>query len=423
MPLRLPQKQASKILRLLGNKAGDDSADPWQRAAAALERTARQALDRYDSIVHSAFSPECLTVLISRACPMACSYCFTGSDKTSSVILEDDCFERAARCVVENCRLKGKDFVLVIHGGGEPTVHLDKVKRFHSLARSLTREHDVGFFSYIATSGLFSEEDAAWLGRNFSRVGISCDGPPQYQDRQRPRAGGAATSAWVEKSARIINREGGRLSMRVTVTPASLDGLELIVRYGREVLGIADIRVEPVYRQSREGFSPSDAKRFVEAFAAAQKLAQRLGGRLDLSGARTREIHGPYCQLFRNVLQLNPDGTLSSCFLAMDGEDPRIIGHSKSRDGVLSLEEDLIRSLSKKLAFTPPSCRGCVNRVHCARNCPDECQLDSGESQGRGETGPQSEGFRCLVQRGLTEHWIMENAVTLPLSSEDEREG
>jgi radical SAM protein with 4Fe4S-binding SPASM domain len=227
----------------------------------------------------------------------------------------------------------------------------------------------------------------------------------------------------VEQSARIINREGGRLSMRVTVTPASLDGLELIVRYGRETLGLTEIRIEPVYRQSHNGFSPFHAERFVTVFLQAQKLAQSLGCRLALSGVRPLEIHGAYCQIFRNVLQLNPDGTLSSCFLAMDEGDPRIIGHALNQDGSLSMKKDVIRFLSEKLAITPERCRDCVNRLHCARNCPDQCPLESSGNHVNREKDPEIEGFRCRVQRSLTEHWIMENAVPWPLSSADEGEG
>jgi sulfatase maturation enzyme AslB (radical SAM superfamily) len=349
---------------------------------------------------------------------MACSYCFSGSDKTSPVVLEDELFLQAAGWVVENCRPKGKDFVLVIHGGGEPTVHMEKVKRFHGAARSLARHHDVGFFSYIATSGLLSREDAVWLARNFSRVGLSCDGPPLYQDRQRPRAGGGATSAGVEQSARIIGAEGGRMSMRATVTPDSLDGLESIVRYGREALGIRDIRVEPVYRQERSGFVPADARRFVESFLRARKLADTLGVDLGFSGARPREIHGPFCQILRNVLQLNPDGTLSSCFLAMEEGDPRIIGRARGRGGRLSVRRIALGSMTGRLALIPARCLDCVNRVHCARNCPDKCPLDAREGRERDGRGAKAEGFRCRVQRALTEQWIMDNAVDVPLPAE-----
>lgn len=417
MPVRVAKKDAAKIVRSFGNKAGSSGADPFERAAAALERAARRALDEYDSAVHSPFSPECLTVLISRACPMTCSYCFSGSDKRSAAVLDDGTFLRAARWLVRNCRQKGRDFVLVIHGGGEPTVHMEKVRRFHSEAQALAREHGVGFFSYIATSGLLSPGEAAWLGRNFSRIGLSCDGPPRYQNRQRPQAGGAVTSAWVERSARIINTEGGRLSMRVTVTPGSLDGLESVVRYGKDTLGILDIRVEPVYRQARGGFTPADSPRFVQAFLRARKLAQTLGVRLDFSGARPREVHGAFCQIFRNVLQLNPDGTLSSCFLAMEEGDPRIIGRSKGRDGVPKIRRGTLRSLAAKLALAPRRCLDCVNRVHCARDCPDQCHLEGPEGQGRGGRDAEGGGFRCRVQRGLTEQWIIDNAVPTPLPS------
>jgi len=418
MPVRVAKKDAAKIVRSLGKKGGGGVADPFERAAAALEGSALRALRQYDSAFHSSFSPECLTVLISRTCPMACSYCFSGSEKRPTAVLDDETFLRAARWLVKNCRRKGKDFVLVIHGGGEPTVHMEKVRRFHCEAQALAREHGVGFFSYIATSGLLSPEDAAWLGRHFSLVGLSCDGPPRYQNRQRPRAGGAGTSDWIERSARIINREGGRLSMRVTVTPSSLDGLESIVRYGKNTLGIVDIRVEPVYRQARGGFSPADSPRFVRAFRRAAKLARDLGVHLDFSGARPREVHGAFCQIFRNVLQLNPDGTLSSCFLAMEEGDPRIIGCSKGRDGGLGIKRNSLRTLAEKLPLSPARCLDCVNRVHCARDCPDQCYLDGREGQSRAGRIAEGGGFRCRVQRALTEQWIFDNAVPLPSAAQ-----
>ena len=37
-----------------------------------------------------------------------------------------------------------------------------------------------------------------------------------------------------------------------------------------------------------------------------------------MSGTRLDEIHGPYCNILKGVLQVTPDGTISNCFLTVD---------------------------------------------------------------------------------------------------------
>jgi uncharacterized protein len=418
-PIRLPRAQAAGVVRHFGEKAAGGRGSPWRREADALERAARRAARRYEALLRTEYSPVCLTAILTTECRMACRYCFATPSGRGGDVLAERTFRLAARQVAANCRRRGKDFVLVLHGGGEPTIHMDLVRRFHAIARMSARDAGAGFFSYIATSGVMSDEDASWLGRRFSRVGLSCDGPPSIQDRQRPRRGGGTTSDRVERTARIIRREGGDLSMRATLTPASLPRLEAIVRYGRERLGVTDIRAEPVYRQPGRGFAPRSAGRFVDMFIRAQKLARELGGSLSLSGARPEEVHGPYCQAFRDVLQLNPDGTVSACFLAMMEGDPRIIGRIGVAAGSWRPRADVLRPFSAKAASVPPRCVDCVNRLHCVRECPDRCPLEPPEIR-RG-SADEREGFRCRVQRRLTEHWIIENArLAAPFLAEGE---
>ncbi len=416
LPVRLRRKGADRLIRIFRAGAGKEGGTPWGLAADALERAASRAAVRYEEILRTDFSPVCLTAIQSRDCPGACTYCFAGSGKGGGGLLDEETFLRAARRVGDNCRRRGKDFVLVMHGGGEPTAHMGRLKRFHALARAIARDAEVGFISHVATGGVLSEGDAAWLGGHFSSIGLSCDGPPEIQDRQRPLGGGKPTSARVARSARIMRDAGCRLSMRATITPETYEELGAIVRYGREILGVADIRAEPVYGQPGLGFTPESADRFVEAFRSAEALARGLGCSLSLSGARPLEIHGPYCQIHRDVLQLNPDGTISACFMAMSAGDPRIIGRIRPGKRTQTIRKILLAGLSKTLADVPPRCAGCVNRWHCVRDCPDRCPLE-GESVPSGRPGsrPPAEGFRCRVQRRLTESWIIENA--RPVSS------
>jgi hypothetical protein len=185
-----------------------------------------------------------------------------------------------------------------------------------------------------------------------------------------------------------------------------------IVEYLGEGLGIRIIRLEPMYAGGRGrngGFAPSHAEAFVRHFQGAERTARRIGCRLQLSGVRSDELHGPYCNVLRDVLQLTPDGTASACFLCTDGrhpdQAPLVIGRLNPESGDFVLDEERIGSLRRMAAAVPQECEGCVNIYHCARDCPDACLLLGG-----GEGTTCHGGFRCRVQKLLGESRILAGA-------------
>jgi len=78
--------------------------------------------------------------------------------------------------------------------------------------------HDVEPFRYVATNGIMAEEKAAWLARHFDLIGLSCDGPADIQNSQRPRWNGKGTSHIVERTAHVLREEGVEFQVRTTIT-------------------------------------------------------------------------------------------------------------------------------------------------------------------------------------------------------------
>jgi radical SAM protein with 4Fe4S-binding SPASM domain len=213
----------------------------------------------------------------------------------------------------------------------------------------------------------------------------------------------------VERTARILVGTGVDLSARVTVTPASMRYQSEIVEYLGGGLGIRKLRLEPMYqgRTDRDdGFEPAQADEFVRYFLVARRVARRIGCHLQLSGVRTAEVHGPYCNVLRDTLQLTPDGTATACFLCTDGrnpcEAPMVLGRVDPESGEFVLDEERISTLRRMAATIPARCQQCVNIYHCARDCPDVC-LTLGEETDATRQG----GFRCRVQKLLGESWIL----------------
>jgi sulfatase maturation enzyme AslB (radical SAM superfamily) len=249
-----------------------------------------------------------------------------------------------------------------------------------------------------------SEKKAAWLARRFDLVGLSCDGPTDIQNEQRPLWGGGATARNVEQTAHILQAEGQRVHVRATVTRESVQRQAEITEYVCEKLKPEEIHMEPVYTGGRAGvemgLGPLEAMDFVDHFLEARRNAQVCGVKLVYAGCRLDQLHGPYCNVSREVLNLVPGGVATACFKVTDGKQARArgmsIGEWEGQSGRFVIDQDRVRELQRWLISTPIQCEDCFNQYHCARECPDGCSLGTG-SVVEGSSG----GFRCQVQKGI----------------------
>ena len=382
-----------------------------EAAAAHLLEKARNALDLRRRLLEQPFEPECLTLVPVAACNLDCQYCYSRSARSAgrAGIIDEAAASAAADLVAENCRKKGLPFNLAVHGGGEPTLFFELLERLVGLTGSTAARHGLGWTGYLAFNGLVSEKQARRLAALINRAGLSCDGPPDIQNRQRPAPSGQPSSRRMERAARAFIEAGGALAARSTITPATRDRQVEIVEYLVMELGVRDIRFEPVFVAGEQGFAPDDARAFASGFLAARARAASLGAALSYSGVRLDELHGPFCETSRNVLRLVPGNWASACFLppevhGLTGSGLKIGGLDNL--GRLVMDERGINHFRRTAERLPDECRNCFISYHCSRGCPDHCSAFPG-------TSPAG-GFRCRVNRILARDLIREAALGLP---------
>ena len=325
------------------------------------------------------YRPTCLMLYSALDCNLSCSYCFAKAARQEGVRLSKELILAAAREVAANCREKGEPFTAVFHGGGEPSLD-PRLPDLLADLQWICKKADVPFRSYIATNGIMDPEKARWIRAHFDMVGISADGPPELQNRQRPLRNGSESFRILERTINNISRDPEDLSFRVTVLPENFRRIPEIAAYCAEKFGAEEIHVEPVYHQH---ISADLADDFCDSFLKAQAETP---ARIVCSGTRIREVHGRYCQIFRQVLHLVPPAGTSACFAVSSQEE----AEEKQMDTVP--DEALFERLSRE----DPGCEHCFNRFHCARGCPDVCPASSCDV---GDTG----SFRCRVSRRLAE--------------------
>ncbi|MFH1136959.1 MAG: radical SAM protein [Pseudomonadota bacterium] len=383
-----------------------------------LRARAGEALDRRRRLSERPYQPECLTVVLTDACRFACEYCYSrmsrsagpGAGPTEAQVAA------AAALAAENSRERGGPFRLVVHGGGEPTLDFHLLEKVVRLTRALAGRRGLDWTGYIATNGFLSTSRAAGLARMFDRVGLSCDGPPDIQDRQRPLASGRPASRVLERTAQILAESGIELSARATITPRSFRRQVEIVEYLCSGLKIRDIRFEPVFGAGKAGFEPDLAEEYAANFLAARRQAARLGGNLSQAGVRPEEIHGPFCEVSRNVLRLVPGGWASACFLfpgvhGLTAAELKI-GAPDPISGRFLIDANAVAALGRAADRIPSACRDCLNIFHCSRGCPDRCPVSP-------RPGPDPGGdFRCRLNQALARAMILEAAARLPEAGE-----
>ena len=343
-------------------------------------------------------------------CNLACRYCysFPADENKTRETLTKTALRQAARIVAENSQSLGKPLTLVFHGGGEPTLHHKQIDLFLDEVSITADDLGVDTFFYIATNGIISTRVADWLSRRFDLVGLSCDGPADIQDQQRPTKNGTATSAQLERTARILRVSGLPFHVRVTVTPETINRQYEIIKYICEYLKPMEIHLEPVYTGGRmrqqDMIPPVLSQLFVTNFLSARKVAREYGVPLQISDLRPWELHGRYCHTAREVLQLVPGDGISACFKATTLAQAEHMGLLIGRfnNGQLQMGEQLeLNRLRQMLSNAPPGCLDCFAQAHCTYGCPDICAISDSDE-------PRN-SFRCVVNQLI----LMEGLQTL----------
>lgn len=374
-------RAAPDLVPLVEERIVDSHAEPNVPEVDTLLAFSSRAKREWNDLLERPYQPQSLHLYLNRRCQLACQYCFSDlPDRMDFSELSMDAVRAGVNLAAKNCAEKNLPLTVVFHGGGEPVLSWRLIEALQPELRKAADAYGIPLFRYIATNGVMTEERARWLARSVDLAGISMDGPPDLQSVQRPfrGSGGDATSI-ILRTARILRENGVPLHVRVTLTGASALRQAEICRYLCENVFPRVVGVEPVYLGGRADSSMlirnENLDGLIESFFEARAEAQRYGAVWQVSGARPSEIHGPYCNVFRQVLQLVPEGVASACFKDVSAAGTCERGTAIGLfNGDLRLDDERVNAL--RAAFSRPrECEACFLGYHCAYNCPNACLL------------------------------------------------
>ena len=348
------------------------------------------------------FCPHEVTLFPTSRCNLRCRYCYAnGGDHPADMPWE---IARAAiDLVARNAGLLGSPkFAVGFHGGGEPLLAWHLVRQCVEHAQRAAEDRGLKAEFFAATNGLLQPGQMEFVARYFTTVNVSLDGPPDIQDRNRPRADGGGSYAGVEKTLRYFDDVGFAYGFRATVSAATVKRSAEIVEHLATRFHPRYIHLEPLWmcgRCATSGETPPREEEFADCFLEAVAAGRARGIDIVYSGARINVLTSKFCAAAGDGFNVLPQGIVTSCYEAVDPADPKDAlfqyGRYDRDSQAFAFDEDKRMRLQALAVENLEHCRDCFCKWHCAGDCLSKVFARSGRPVHEGSS-------RCRMNRELT---------------------
>jgi uncharacterized protein len=332
-----------------------------------------------------------VTVNVTNKCNLRCIYCMASSslEQQNSIVIDKSFALSGIKDSIEGRPTGIRATMLRFFSPGEPTQCIELMKDCVKFAKSLKPSIKVE----LQTNGVFNTpEDTDWVADNCDIVWFSLDGPAQVNDHYRPDAFGCGSTAIAEANMKTVMSKTN-VGVRSTVDLPMFHRQIEMVQYYYD-LGVKNLAFNPITTPVKRGdiaekdINKDDPMLFAEGFVEAYKLAKKLN--IDLTNSMTFNFDEETvcgCRSCIPMPQLNPDGSVSSCDLAMyadikPGLQNFIYGHWDNISKTIRYDIEKAKFLANRTLVNLPDCRDCEIGEYCAGGCAGRVAFQTGNMYG-----------------------------------------
>jgi len=353
--------------------------------------------------------PTELTLLLTTACNLRCSYCYASTGETRAEQMSLETARSGIDYVSRNALRRGAGtFSISYHGGGEPTRNFAVLGGSLAYAHEVARRGGLECRSSICTNGVLPDDQIDWIVSHVSGATVSFDGLPEVHDRHRLKISGEGSSGEVMRTLRRFDQASYSFGVRITTVAGDIARLPDSVEFILSSFHPRAILVEPVYLLGRGSRQESaETAEFIAAFRAAQAVARAHGHRLRFSAVRPEVLTSHFCQATQGNFCLAPSGRVTSCYEVFSEDRPYaekfFYGAAGAAPGEYVFDRAVLAGLRAQAVENREFCRDCFCRWTCAGDCYHKCLAFHGGEEPLGGSG------RCNVIRELTKDELLGN--------------
>lgn len=312
-----------------------------------------------------------LTLFLSHACNLRCSYCYTGPKTPRS--MPKATAERAIEFAIE----RDPNGLLLSFFGGEPLLEFELIKHCTAYARRRLEALCPGaqFKVHLNTNATLVDAEVEAFAREHLPllVSVSLDGSQTIHDCHRVDVRGRGSQVAVRRGLERLQLAGARVSLLAVVNPDTASSLgdvadELLPLSADRVQLACNLRAswdETALAALRVGLANA-AVAWAETFRAGKRILFEPFTTKILSHLHAAIPCGSRCQLAAEELVVAPSGRIYPCGeLVAEDHDPRhVIGHIDAGIDLPKLEQ--LRQVRNRVETI---CEGCVIEERCSSAC------------------------------------------------------
>ncbi|MBU0717560.1 MAG: radical SAM protein [Planctomycetes bacterium] len=310
-----------------------------------------------------------LTLHLTTACNMRCSYCY--APPHDGAPMSEEIGRKAMRL---GSQLSGGSSCGIVFFGGEPLLRQDLIESLIEHGRDLERRQAGCFHFKITTNGVLLDDSFLEFSiRNDLLIAMSFDGVREAHDKHRHMADGRPSFDLLVERLRLLLEARPYASVLMVVNPDTAEHLsdsvsfllDLGCRYVILSLNYAAAWGESDFRVLRRQYEKL-GKAYVKWMLAGRKFyLSPIEVKLS-SHINQHCFHKERCELAQRQLSVDPQGYLYPCvqFPRAGPGSSWCVGHVDA-----GINEEARRRLHDASEEEKPSCAGCAVKSRCNNTC------------------------------------------------------
>ncbi len=330
------------------------------------------------------FLPTSVILLPTYQCNLKCIYCYANSRPTFSSPMKYEIAKKSIDYVVSNAVKSGQPLVkLSFHGGGEPTIAWDLLKKSVNYARSLCETNEIKLITYITTNGVLTRNKLEWIQDNISHIQVSIDGPESIQNFHRPKINGDGSFKEVIKTIEFFEINKCDYGLQTVITKHSVNKIEEILDFFDSITDQKSIHIEPVFQCGRCLLTNTEEPGnniFTRNFINGIKYAYKKKIKIHSSLLRFNFFGHYFCGAGGKNFFITPQGYITSCLEISSVDDKRekyfIYGYYNQGTKDFEINQSRLDYLQSRNIFNLIECQSCAFKWLCAGDCMAKASIN-----------------------------------------------
>lgn len=167
------------------------------------------------------------TILVTQECNLRCDYCYIGKKKSVMSL-------KTAKKIIDFMfsYTPLEEDIEIGFFGGEPLLEIDLIKLItHQIESHPSYDRNRVNLAVVTNGTIFSKEIASYLNQHNIAFCLSCDGPPDIQDRFRRFPNGEGSSKTVETTIRQATEAFPYILVNAVYHPLTFKSLPQVIDY------------------------------------------------------------------------------------------------------------------------------------------------------------------------------------------------